>query len=74
MFDRVVNFIYNFVRDLSNTTFTIIMAVLITLGFYFLLLFLKANKKEQAKVLKVSRLLISIFILVVFVVLANIRY
>ena len=73
MFDRVVNFAYNLVRDLSNTTFYIIMGVLITLGFYFLSLFLKANKKEAPKVAKISYLLISIFLLVVFVVLANMR-
>jgi len=74
MFDRTVNFIYNLVRDLSNTTFTIIMAVIITLGFYSLLVFLKANKKEQAKVSKISSLLTSIFFLVVFIILINIRY
>lgn len=74
MWNRIVNFVYTFVRDLSNTTFYIIMALLITLGFYFLSLFLKANKKESSKVSKPSRLFIAIFILIIFVALATIRY
>ena len=37
MWDRIVNFVYSLVRDLSNVTFYIIMAVLIVLAFYFLL-------------------------------------
>lgn len=74
MFDRVSNFVYSFVRDLSNSTFCIIMAVLITLGFYCLSRFLKANKKESAKVSKVSQLLSAIIIIIVFIMLVNIRY
>ncbi|MBQ7880926.1 MAG: hypothetical protein IJ358_03705 [Clostridia bacterium] len=74
MFDRVVNVAYNFVRELSTTTFCIIMAILITLGFYYLARFLKANKKEAPKLAKVSYLLMSVLIIVVFVVLTNIRY
>lgn len=74
MWDRITNFIYTFVRDLSNTTFYIMMGILITLGFYCLSRFLKANKKETAKVSKVSQLLISIIIMVVFIILTNIRY
>ena len=74
MFDRVSNFVYSFVRDLSNATFCIIMAVLITLGFYCLSRFLKANKKESAKVSKVSQLLSAIIIIIVFIMLVNIRY
>ena len=73
MWDRIVNFVYTFVRDLSNTTFYIIMGVLITLGFYFLASFLKANKKESPKVAKFSRMLMAIFMLVIFVILATIR-
>ena len=73
MWERIVNFVYTFVRDMSNTTFYIVMGLLITLGFYFLAQFLKANKKEAPKVSKVSRLLMSIFTLVVFVILATIR-
>ena len=45
MWDRFVNFVYDAVRELSNTTFYIIVAVVITLGFYFVGNFLKANKK-----------------------------
>ena len=74
MWDRIVNFVTTLIRDLSNTTFYIIMAVLITLGFYFLADFLKANKKEAPKVAKISKLLMSILMLVVFVVMVNIRY
>lgn len=74
MFDRIVNSAYNIVRDWSNTTFCIIMGVLITSAFYFLSLFLKANKKEAPKVAKISYLLITIFLLIVFVTLANMRY
>ena len=74
MWDRVTNFVYTFVRDLPNKTFVIIMAILITLGFYFIGQFLKANKKEAPKVNKISKLLISIFMIVVVIVLTNIRY
>ena len=72
--DRIINFVYNFVRDWSNATFYIIMGVVAGLGFYFLSLFLKANKKEAPKVSKVSYLLMAIFMIVVVVVLTNIRY
>lgn len=74
MWDRITNFVTTLIRDLSSTTFYIIMAVLITLGFYFLADFLKANKKEAPKVAKISKLLMSILMLVVFVVMVNIRY
>ena len=72
--DRIINFVYGFVRDWSNATFYIIMGVIAALAFYFLSLFLKANKKEAPKVSKVSYLLMSIFMLVVIIVLTNIRY
>jgi glucan phosphoethanolaminetransferase (alkaline phosphatase superfamily) len=74
MWDRIVNAVYEFVRSLSNTTFIIIAAVLITLGFLFIGNFLKANKKEAPKVLKPSQLLWSVIVLVLFVMLINIRY
>lgn len=73
MWDRITNFVYSFIRDMTNTTFYIMMGVLITLGFYFLSLFLKANKKEDTKIKKISYLLITIFILVVFMFIASVR-
>ena len=73
MWDRISNFVYEFVRDLSSTTFYIIMAILIVSGFYFLSLFLKANKKEAPKLAKFSYVLTAVFLIVVFVLLASIR-
>ena len=73
MWDRIVNFVHQIINDMSNTAFYILMGVVITLGFYFLSVFLKANKKEEPKAKKLSMLLMSIFILVVFIILANIR-
>ena len=74
MWDRIVNFVYSLVRDLSNVTFYIIMAVLIVLAFYFLANFLKANKKEAPKVSKISQLLISLLFLIIFILMIKIRY
>ena len=74
MWDRIVNFVYNFVRDLSNATFCIIMAILVTFGFYCIGQFLKANKKEEAKVNQVSKLILAILMIVLVITLANIRY
>lgn len=73
MWDRIVNFVHQFIGEMSNTTFYIVMGVIITLGFYFLSLFLKANKKEEPKAKKLSMLFMSIFTLVVFIIMANIR-
>ena len=73
MWDRITNFVYSIIRDMTNTSFYIMMGVLIALGFYFLALFLKANKKEDTKIKKPSYLLIKIFILVVFIFIASIR-
>lgn len=73
MWDRIVNFVHQIINDMSNTSFYIMMGVVITLGFYFLSVFLKANKKEEPKAKKLSMLMMSIFTLVVFIVLANIR-
>lgn len=72
--DRFINYVYELVQSISNTTFIIIMGTLFTLGFYFFSLFLKANKKESAKIAKPSKLLMAIFIIAVIVVLTNIRY
>ncbi len=72
--DRIINYIYNFIQDIPNTTFIVIMGALVALGFYFFSLFLKANKKESPKLSKVSHLLTAIFIIVVIVVITNIRY
>ena len=73
MWDRLVNSIYSFIRGLSNTTFYIIMAVVIVGGFYFLGAFLKANKKESPKLSKVSYVLTAVFLIAVFVFLASVR-
>ena len=74
MWDRIVNFVTNFIRDLTNTTFIILVSVIVTLSFYYLALFLKANKKEEPKISKISRLFISILLLVVFVIIIKIKY
>lgn len=74
MWDRFTNFVYENVRSWSNATFIIIAGVLITLGFFFIGNFLKANKKEAPKVSKISQLLWSIVVLIAFIVLVNIRY
>lgn len=74
MWDRIVNFVTNFIRDLTNTTFIILVSVIVTLSFYYLALFLKANKKEEPKVSKISRLIISILLLAVFIVIIKIKY
>lgn len=73
MWDRFVNYITAIVRDLKNTHFIIFASVLAVLGFYFLSLFLKANKKEAPKVNKISYLLTSILMIVLFVILIRIR-
>ena len=73
MWDRITNFVYSFIRDMTNTSFYIMMGVLITLGFYFLSLFLKANKNEDSKIKKPSYLFITLFILLVFTFIAGIR-
>ena len=74
MWDRIVNFVTNFIRDLTYSTFMILVAVIATLSFYYLALFLKANKKEEPKVSKISRLFISILLLITFVIIVKIRY
>ncbi|MBQ7797507.1 MAG: hypothetical protein IJ371_00105 [Clostridia bacterium] len=74
MWDRIVNFVYEIIRSWSHTTFIIVVAVMLTLGFYFVGNFLKANKKEAPKVAKPSQILLAILMLVLFVALINIRY
>ena len=73
MWDRITNFIYTSIRDLSNATFVIILTIVAVLALYFLGNFLKANKKEEPKVSKISYLLSSILMLVIVVILTNIR-
>ena len=73
MWDRITNYVTGFVRDLQSTYFIIIASILAVLGFYFLALFLKANKKEAPKVNKISYLLTSILMIVLFVVLVRLR-
>ena len=73
MWDRITNYVTAIVRDLKSTHFIILASILATLGFYFLALFLKANKKEAPKVNKISYLLTSILVIVLFVVLIRIR-
>ena len=74
MWDRIVNFATNFIRDLTDSTFIILVGVIITLSFYYLALFLKANKKEEPKVSKISRLFISVILLIVFIIIVKIKY
>ena len=73
MWDRITNYITGLVRDLKSTYFIILVSILATLGFYFLALFLKANKKESTKVNKISYLLTSILMIILFVVFVRIR-
>lgn len=73
MWDRITNYVTSLVRDLQSTYFIIIAAVLATLGFYFLGLFLKANKKEAPKVNKISYLFTSILMVILFVIFVQIR-
>ena len=73
MWDRFINYITTIIRDLKSTHFIILVSVFAVLGFYFLALFLKANKKEEAKVNKISYLLTSILMIVFFVVLVRFR-
>ncbi len=73
MWDRITNYVTMFVRDLKGTYFIILASILAVLGFYFLGLFLKANKKEAARVNKISYLLTCILMIVLFVVLVRIR-
>ncbi|MFQ6723750.1 MAG: hypothetical protein ACLRFE_00255 [Clostridia bacterium] len=74
MWDRFINYLTEFMRGLSNTTFTILASTIITLGFFFLGNFLKANKKEAPKVSKPSQILWSVVMLVAFVVVVTLRY
>ena len=73
MWDRLINYITTIVRNLKSTHFIILAAILATFGFYFLSLFLKANKKEAPKVNKISYLLTSILMIILFVILVRIR-
>ena len=72
--DTIINYVYSFFRDMKQSTFYIIMGVVAFFAFYFLSLFLKANKKESAKVAKISCLLMTVFLIVVIVVLTKLRY
>ena len=73
MWDRITNYVTTVIRGLKGTYFIILVAILATLGFYFLALFLKANKKEAPKVNKISYLLTSILMIVLFIVIVRIR-
>lgn len=73
MWDRITNYVTNFVRDLKGGHFIILVSVLATLGFYFLGLFLKANKKEAPQLNKISYLFTSILMLILFIVIVRIR-
>lgn len=73
MWDRITNYVTTFVRDLKSTHFIILASVFAVLGFYFLGLFLKANKKEAARINKISYLFTCILMIVLFVALVRIR-
>lgn len=72
--DRIINYVYNFVQELPNSTFIVIMGTLVALGFYFFSMFMKANKKDSGKISKISRLLTTLLLIVIIMVLTNIRY
>ena len=73
MWDRITNYVTSLIRDLKGTYFIILASILAMLGFYFLALFLKANKKDSTKVNKISYLLTSILMIVLFVMVVRIR-
>ena len=73
MWDRITNYVTRIVGDLPNKTFIILISIVATLSVYLLALFLKANKKEAPKVSKISYLLTSILMFIIFVVLIRIR-
>lgn len=73
MWDRITNYVTSLIRDLKGTYFIILASILAMLGFYFLALFLKANKKDSTKVNKISYLLTSILMMVLFVMVVRIR-
>lgn len=70
---RIVNQIFGFVRNWNIKTFYTVAGLVFVLGVYFIGMFLKANKKESAKVAKISYLLISIFMLIILILLFKIR-
>lgn len=72
--DTIINYIYDFIRDLSGSAFFLIMIILGVLGFYFFSLFLKANKKDGTKINKISWGLTVVLIIALIVILTNIRY
>ncbi len=72
--DTIIDYVYKTVRGWSNATFAIIMGVVAFLGFYWLSIFLKANKKESSKVSKPSSLFWAIIAVIILIVLPNIRY
>ena len=72
--DTIIDFVYKAVRGWSNATFTIIMGVIAFLGFYWLSIFLKANKKESAKVSKPSSLFMAMIAVAAIIVLTYLRY
>ena len=73
MWDRITNYVTSVIRDLKGTYFIILASILAMLGFYFLALFLKANKKDSTKVNKISYLLTSILMIVLFIITVRIR-
>ena len=72
--DTFIDVIYKTVRGWTNSTFAIVMGVIAFLGFYAISVFLKANKKESAKVSKPSALFWAIIMVILLMVLPNIRY
>lgn len=72
--DTFIDWVYKTVKGWSNSTFAIVMGVTAFLGFYALSVFLKANKKESAKVSKPSALFWAIIMVVILMFLPNIRY
>lgn len=72
--DTIINYIYSFFRNMKQSTFYILMGVTAFLAFYIFSLFLKANKKDSTKILKVSYLLMTIFLIILIVAFTRFRY
>lgn len=71
--ETVINYVHSFFREMKQSTFFIIMAVIVLFTGYFFSLFLKANKKDSTKIAKISYLLMTIFLIGLIIVLSNIR-
>lgn len=70
---EVFNTFEQFILKLSAPTFMILILTLVGFAFYFYSRFMKANKKEDTKINKISNLLITLLFLAIIIVLTFIR-